>query len=205
MADGKTDQRLDSRGEAPLPLPVVVRGTGPVAVVPVSPARRFFRVARFVPLIMALLLTGAFIGLYFQPPGVRMLLSFLNLQPGGGTSTPIAIPVGTQPPRTPATAAAPRVVVGLGRLMPEGEVLTIAPPFGAGDARIATLKVAEGERVEPGQVLAVLDNERQLLAAVEAAKATLSQRDAASAQTRANVSASREEARAALARAETVA
>ncbi len=73
---------------------------------------------------MALLLTGGVIGLYFQPPGVRKVMGWLALSPGGGTSNPIAIPA---PPRNPdAGKPAPRAVLGLGKLMPEGEVITIA-------------------------------------------------------------------------------
>jgi HlyD family secretion protein len=99
--------------------------------------------------------------------------------------------------------AAQSVVMGLGTLLPEGEVVTVAPPFGAGDARVAGLMVGEGDRVEPGAVLAVLDSERTLLAAVATARAQLAAREATLAQVKASVQASRAEARATLARAET--
>ncbi len=97
------------------------------------------------------------------------------------------------------------IVAGLGRILPEGEVVTIAPPFGAGDARIARLNVAEGDGVAQGALLAVLDNERQLLAAADSARATVGSREASLAQTRAAIAASRDEASAALARAEATA
>jgi HlyD family secretion protein len=79
----------------------------------------------------------------------------------------------------------------------------VAPPFGAGDARIAQLNAREGDHVEEGTVLAVLDSERPFQAAVESARALVAAREAALAQVKGSVEASREEARASLARAET--
>lgn len=188
-------------GRSNLPMVVVRREPPAVAAAP-SPARRALRRLRLVPLVMALVMLGGFIGLYFQPPGLRLLMRTLNLEPGGGTSTPIAVPR-PQPP--PAAPAPPRFVAGLGRLLPEGEVVTVAPPYGAGDARIALLHAREGERVEAGALLATLDSEPQLQVAAQAARAALASREASLAQTRAAVAASRGEAEAALARARTAA
>jgi HlyD family secretion protein len=182
-----------------LPLPVVDRGRASMGK---RPWRALFRLAGVVPLVMLILLTGAVVGLYFQPPGPRLVMGWLGLQPGGGTRDPIAVPATGARPLAIAPAALP-VVVGLGRVQPEGEVLVIAPPFGAGDARVASLTVKEGDRVEQGAVLAVLDSERQYRAAVEAARATVAAREAALAQTRTVTRAARDEARALLARAET--
>jgi HlyD family secretion protein len=168
--------------------------------------RRVLRPIQFVLFIVGLLALGGFIGLYFQPPGLQKLMEVLQLQPGGGTSSPIAVPVTRRDPSQAATAAsmaAQSVVIGLGTLMPEGEVVTVAPPFGAGDARVASLRVREGDRVEEGSLLAVLDSERTLLAAVDTAQAQLAARDATLAQVKVSVQASRAEARATLARAET--
>lgn len=187
-----------------LPLVVVRRGPGAVTVLS-SPWRRFFRVARFVPLAWALVAIGGVVGLYFQPPGLQKLMDLLELQPGGGTSSPMAVPVSPGGGRMAGSAPAfpaPRIVVGLGKLVPEGEVVTVAPPFGAGDARVATLMVREGDRVEQGEVLATLDSERSLLAAVETARAQVASREATLVQVRWSVQASRDEARASLARAE---
>jgi len=181
-----------------LPLLVVRRDEGAVTIAHISRTRRAFRVLRFVPLIMLLVMAGGLIGLYFQPPGLRKVMALLSLQPGGGTSNPIAVPV----ERKPSPPATPHLVVGLGRLLPEGEVVTVATPFGAGDARIAALNVSEGQFVAQGELLAVLDNERQLLAAVDYARAGAASREAALVQTRAAVAASRDEASAALGRAE---
>ncbi|WP_166802141.1 HlyD family efflux transporter periplasmic adaptor subunit [Microvirga pakistanensis] len=168
--------------------------------------RRWVRFAGVIPLILGLVGLGGFVGLYFQPPGLQKLMAVLDLQPGAGTSSPIAVPVAQRDPGQSGAAAlkaARPAVVGLGRLLPEGEVVTVAPPFGAGDARVASLKADEGNQVEQGDVLAVLDSEPTLLAAVTTARAQLSAREATLAQVKASVQASRDEALATLARAET--
>ncbi len=94
------------------------------------------------------------------------------------------------------------VVLGLGKLLPRGRILTIAAPFGAGDARIAELLMREGDTVAAGVVLAVLDSAPTLRAALAVAETTLAAREAALAQTILMVTAGRDDARGALARAE---
>ncbi len=186
-----------------LPLMVVDRKALVVDVRPQPGWRRWLRALRVVPLIWVLVAIGGFVGLYFQPPGLQRLMSLLGLEPGGGTSTPIAVPVGRpQPDPAAAPGSTARTIAGLGRLLPLGDIRVIAPPFGAADARIANLDVTEGERVERGAVLATLDNERTLKAAVEAARGMMVAREAALRQVREQVLASRDEARALLARAE---
>lgn len=186
-----------------LPLQVVHRETEQFA--PPLPWTTRLRALRFVPLALPLVAAGGLIGLYFQPPGLRWAMSTLDLQPGGGTKAPIAVPVQRPPPAGAAEGPARRFVAALGRLLPQGEVVTVGVPFGASDARIAELRVREGDRVASGTVLAVLDNERQLKAAVEASRASVASRQAMMAQTKAVTTAAREEAQAALARAETTA
>jgi putative ABC transport system permease protein len=139
---------------------------------------------------MATLFAGAVVGLYFQPPALKAFFGATGLAPGGGTATPIA----TAPTPAPAAPAVPDGVVALGRLRPAGDLITLAPPYGAGDARIAALMVAEGDRVEAGAVVALLDNLPQLEAAAAAARSSHGVAEAALAQTRAAVEASRREA-----------
>jgi HlyD family secretion protein len=205
MTADPTDPKPPITATAPptapdLPVVAVTRGEV-LAPQRSSPVWRRLRVLRFVPLVMVLIMAGGVIGLYLQPPGIRFAMSLLGLQPGGGTSNPIAVP----PPPAAAPLAAPKLVAGLGKLVPAGEVLTIAPPFGAGDARIERLLVKEGDRVAAGAVLAVLDNEKAFAAAYETARANVAARDATLAQVRVSVEASRAETRAALARAEATA
>jgi HlyD family secretion protein len=99
-------------------------------------------------------------------------------------------------------AIGPADIVALGRLLPRSRLLAIAPPAGAGDARIAELPIQEGSRVAAGEVLAVLDSAPVLRAALAAAEAEVAARQAALDQTRVSVAAARQEARAALTRAE---
>jgi len=141
-----------------------------------------------IPLVMAVLFTGAVIGMYFQPPALRAFFGLTGLQPGGGTASPIAVPA---PPKPTTVAQVPQAVevLALGRLIPQGDIVTLALPYGAGDARIATLLVAEGDRVSAGQVIAELDSLPQLMAALASAQANLAAKEAALAQTRAAVSA----------------
>jgi HlyD family secretion protein len=73
------------------------------------------------------------------------------------------------PPPAPITT-----VTALGRLEPIGEVRTIAPPSGlGGQPTLLDLRVEEGDRVERGQILAVLDSYPRLQAAVADAEARL--------------------------------
>lgn len=55
----------------------------------------------------------------------------------------------------------------LGRLEPLGRVVEVAAPEGGGNARIQSIEVEEGELVEAGSVLAVLDTEARLKAELE--------------------------------------
>ncbi len=174
------------------------------ATTPKRSRRRLTRWLLLPVLLIPIYWAGGFVGLYFQPPGLKMLFSGLDIEPGGGTADPIAVsPIAAAQADVPAdTWPAIDQVVGLGTLLPRGDVMTVNTPSGAGDATIARLAVAEGERVETGQILAVLDSEPRLKAAVDAARATLMVRDATLVQTRASVKASIDEASAALASAE---
>lgn len=61
-------------------------------------------------------------------------------------------------------------VSALGRIEPEGEVITLSPPPNIGGARIGELMVEEGERVKAEQIVALLDNHALKKAAVEVAR-----------------------------------
>ncbi len=200
-----------------LPLPIVKReavsGQDSGAPAPRSRLLTSLGLLRYLPFVLMLVAAGGVIGLYFQPPGLQKAMELLNLEPGAGTSTPIAVPAqkATGSSAIAATgpllgvAPGPQAVVGLGRLLPEGDIVTVAPPFGSNDAKIAALKVTEGDRVARGDILAVLDNEPELLALAEAARASVSVQKATLAQTRTSVRASIEEAEAVLAQAEAAA
>ncbi len=195
-----------SDGTAPeLPMQVVDRRAPAKTLRKATSRGSLLHRLRWLPLIPVVMLTGGVIAMYFQPPGIRVAMRTLGLQPGGGTSDPIAVPAAPRPAANDTATPAARQVVALAKLVPLGEVRTVAPPFGAGDARIATLRVEEGAKVAAGDILALMDNEGQLKAAVEAAKANVEARSATLEQVRAQVLASRDEAQATLSRAEATA
>lgn len=70
----------------------------------------------------------------------------------------------------PAVTTELRRIHALGRLEPRGRVLRISPPSGNEGATVQTLRVAEGEDVEAGQILAVLDVAERRRAAVHEAE-----------------------------------
>jgi HlyD family secretion protein len=161
--------------------------------------RRWFRKRYLlVLLITVFMFTGAVLGLYFQPPGLQKFYRLTGLQPGGGATSPIALPPDVDLPPQMAETLLPTDVIGLARIMPEGDVAVVAAPYGAGDARVAEILVRIGDRVERGTVLARLDNRQALEGAVLLAEANLAVRQATLMQTRAAVEASRAEAQAGL-------
>ncbi len=200
------EQAERERSADALPLQVVERPDEPVAHAAPRIAGASLSRLRLLPLALPLVMIGGLVGVYFQPPLLMTLVGFLP---------PRAEPVVPSPP-LPAQASARSTfrpgnvadasgtgfVAGLGRLLPQGDLRVIAPPFGAGDARIKTLAVKEGDRVEQGAVIAVLDNEASLKAALASSEATVASRDAALRQAKDIAIASREEARASLARAQ---
>lgn len=179
-----------------LPLEVVPRG--PLSTTRSNHWFQFRKRYLLVLLIPLFLFSGAVIGMYFQPPALQKFYAITGLQPGGGAKTPIALPPDIELPPEMVETMQVTDVVGLARLMPLGDVSIVAPPYGAGDARIAEILVAIGDRVEKGSVVARLDNEGQLESAVLMAEANVAVRQAALMQTRAAVHNSRDEAQAGL-------
>ncbi|WP_306258262.1 efflux RND transporter periplasmic adaptor subunit [Pararhizobium sp. IMCC21322] len=154
-----------------------------------------------IPLFLVTLFAGGIVGLYFQPPGLKAFFQLVGLQPGGGSNTPIAVPVPSAQTSDPE-AAKPKLVAGLGRLIPNGDVVTVALPFGAGDARISDVLVRAGDKVRKGDTIAVLDSLGQLEALVETAEANVAVHRATLDQTRDTVRASIAEAEASLQRSQ---
>jgi HlyD family secretion protein len=102
----------------------------------------------------------------------------------------------------PVAAATSQLIYALGRLEPEGEIISIAAPGAAGDARIASLGVAEGDTVQAGDTLAVLDSEARLQEAANVAEKDVAHAKASLALTRAEVASQREQLAASLRTAE---
>jgi HlyD family secretion protein len=186
-----------------LPLEVIRRD--PAESAARSHGFRFRRRYLLVLLIPFLMFSGAVIGMYFQPPALQKFYALTGLQPGGGSAAPIALPPEIELPPEMVETMQVTDVVGLARLMPRGDVSIVAPPYGAGDARIADILVAIGDHVKKGSIVARLDNEGQLESAVLLAEANVAVRAAALMQTRAAVQNSQDEARAGLEQARSAA
>jgi HlyD family secretion protein len=176
-------------------LPLEVKTSDPTS----GPTRRWFRKRYLAVLLVPLLMfSGGVVGMYFQPPALQKFYALTGLQPGAGSTSPIALPPEINLPPRMAETLLPSDVVGLARVMPRGDVSIVAAPYGAGDARVAELLVSIGDRVDKGAPLAWLDNRSALESAVLAAEAALAIKEAVLLQTRAAVHASRDEAQAAL-------
>lgn len=183
---------MSGLSEDRLPIDLNLAGPGP------SPRRWFRKRYLLVLLIPVFMFSGAVMGMYFQPPGLKMFYALTGLQPGGGSDAPIALPPDIDLPPEMAETMLPTDVVGLARVMPRGDLSVVAAPYGAGDARVAEILVSEGDRVEKGAPLARLDNRTALESTVLTAEANLAVRQASLMQTRAGVEASRDEAQATL-------
>lgn len=179
MATAQDERREVDRMEAPLPMMVVERNT----TVDVKKRSTMVELGgmRVGLLGVALMLAGGILLGYGGLPSWR---GEVNL------------------PAKSSEGAGRQGVMGLGKVIPWSDVVTVAPPFGAGDARIAKILVQEGEQVEQGAVLAVLDNERVLQAVIAAARTQISAREAGLGQAASSVRSSRVEVQALLARSE---
>ena len=160
--------------------------------------RRFRKGFLLVLLVPVIMFSGAVLGMYYQPPALQRFYGLTGLQPGGGADSPLALPPEIVLPVTMAETLLPTDVVGLARLIPRGDVAIVAAPYGAGDARVAEILVAVGDRVTRGTPVALLDNRQALESAILTVEANLAVRQAILAQTRSAVAASRAEAQATL-------
>lgn len=185
-------------------LPLTDNGLSPLAQQP-APRKGGWRRLYLIPFFLLTLFTGAVIGMYFQPPGLRVFFNTTGLQPGAGTQTPIAVAIQQVTDLEEVAVLSEGDVVALGRIIPFGDIISVATPSGAGDARIAEIRVTEGDVVDAGAILAVLDNLPQLQSAVVSAEANLQVRQATLEQTRASNEASYGEAKALMQRAQSTA
>jgi HlyD family secretion protein len=147
---------------------------------------------------MGLLLLGGVMGLYFQGPALRAIFKWTALEPGGGASKPIALPLERIPSKERIAALAVGDALALGRLQPRGGIVAVGLPAGTGDARIEKLLVAQGDVVEQGALLAVLDTRIQYESAIDNAETTAATRRASLDKMRAQIAAGEAETRALL-------
>jgi len=96
---------------------------------------------------------------------------------------------------------APSAVVGLGAIEPVSAIIAIAAPVSPDTARIAELKISEGDTVARGQILAVLDTASKLRAQVAASEAQVALRQLALKRSARDLDYTTEQRRAAIERA----
>jgi HlyD family secretion protein len=87
------------------------------------------------------------------------------------------IPDRAVPPGAPESVVRAQVMA-LGRIEPVSEIVRIAAPAAQDAGRIAEILIREGDPVERGQILALLDTHARLAAALQQAEATLAVRKA---------------------------
>ena len=87
----------------------------------------------------------------------------------------------------PPAVSVPQItqITALGRLEPRGEVIQLSAPTSTEGNRVAQLLVKQGEQVNTGQVVAILDSRDRRLAALEQAKEQVSVAQAKLAQVKA--------------------
>ncbi|EDX84055.1 ABC exporter membrane fusion protein, DevB family [Synechococcus sp. PCC 7335] len=101
----------------------------------------------------------------------RLLLGLLLLGTGGLAGWQVW-QASIQPKESESTIVVPQIstVTALGALEPAGELISITPPTSVQESRIGDLRVSEGDRIEAGQIIAVLDNRDRLEAALRKAE-----------------------------------
>ncbi|MGB0696614.1 MAG: HlyD family efflux transporter periplasmic adaptor subunit [Rhodospirillaceae bacterium] len=92
------------------------------------------------------------------------------------------------PPLGAALAQQPSAVSALGFVEPEGGVYRVSGTISSDGSTVAELLVSEGDRVEAGQIIATLDNNPRLTAAIGVAEAQVEIREAKLALVKAGVS-----------------
>ncbi|NJM33393.1 MAG: HlyD family efflux transporter periplasmic adaptor subunit [Rhodomicrobium sp.] len=147
---------------------------------------------------IGLLLLGGVLGLYFQGPALRAIFNWTPLEVGAGARKPIALPVERIPSKERVAALAVGDVLALGRLRPQGGIVAVGLPAGTGDARIDKILVAQGDAVDDGALLAILDTRIQYEAALDNAETTLATRRASLDQMRAQIAVAEAETKALL-------
>lgn len=98
-----------------------------------------------------------------QVPLLVTIVAALTMGAIGGRSFHASAPT----PQATVQPAAIVTVTALGRLEPKGEIISVSAPNGNDTSRLERLKVKLGDRVSKGDVLAVLNSESRLKAALQ--------------------------------------
>jgi HlyD family secretion protein len=76
----------------------------------------------------------------------------------------------SKPSPQSTTSISPKKIAALGRLEPETEIIKLAVPVSLDGDRIAEMRVKQGDKLQKGQIVAVLDSRDRLQAALEEAQ-----------------------------------
>jgi HlyD family secretion protein len=106
--------------------------------------------------------TQKLLGLVITATALTGAIAFYGISQAGLLSKSEPPPVETPP--------AVKKVTALGRLQPEGEVISLSAPLALDGDRLEKWLVKEGDRVKTGQILAILDSQKPLQDAVTQAK-----------------------------------
>ncbi len=191
---------LEISTNAPEALPLMVSNQDPKPKKKLSKPKKSRLM--FLLLIGLVLLIGSVIGVYTYPANLQLFMEETDLEMG-----PISDYLKTLKQPNPETSAEPESekghsVVALGKLIPEGDITTVAMPYGAADARINSIQIKIGQRVSRGDTLAILDNRSVLQSSVKTTQANLALKKAMLDQTRSSIAVSLKEANAVLGRAQ---
>lgn len=92
-------------------------------------------------------------------------------------------------PTTPDQQFAPQKVTAIGRILPQGKVTRLSASIPDEGTRVKDILVKEGDRVQKGQVIAVLDSNERLLATLKQAQQEVKVAQARLAQVKAGAKA----------------
>lgn len=109
-----------------------------------------------------------------QLPQSRSLLAIaavLALGVGGIALRGLSASKAAAPPPAPQAAPVLQSVTALGRLEPDGEIISVAPATPGEGSRLEELRVKVGDTVKQGAILAVLNSRSRLQAALTQAEA----------------------------------
>ncbi len=106
------------------------------------------------------LIIGSLITLVLLTMGTTWILLF-NRRSSQPTSAQTAVPV---------QAPVIETVSGLGRIEPQGKAISLSAPTSLEAAKVEQLLVKEGDRVNQGEIIAILDGRQRQQAALEEAK-----------------------------------
>ncbi len=115
---------------------------------------------------------------------IALLAAALVLSSRPAANAPAVVPSSsaTRFAARPAGDGSDGAIVALGRVEPVSRILRLAGPSGNDAGRVATISIAEGQRVVRGQTLGVLDTEPRLAAALAQANANVAAKAAQLAQ-----------------------